>query len=310
MNERTTTNSGQSWLGPEIAGALARFWSGGAGPSHATISTAMSLAGYEEPPDASAGNKEQRVLFSLRRAPQDTSKALAEEFIGALRAAGYFDQPRPETEGLHTAFSRRGFNLSPEGFVDWSTEDQQGGLSSVSESPTRAEPLPTEPTVTEVAEPNLELLINIFQRLAFALRPLVDRRRGRPGLTMQDEYDLQDAVEALLRSLFADVRPEERTPSYAGSSSTMDFLLKSERLAIEVKVTRQGRGEKQIKPELLIDMNDYKEHPNVETLVILIYDLASTFRNPAGFENDFNGRHGELDVRVLVVGWPLSTSGQ
>ncbi len=270
----------------------------------------MSLAGYEEPPDASAGNKEQRVLFSLRRASQDTSRALAEELIGALRAAGYFDQPRPETEGLRTAFRRRGFNLSPEGFVDWSTKDHQGGLSSNSESPAPAEPLPTEPTVTEVVEPSLELLVNIFQRLAFALRPLVDRRRGRPGLTIQDEYDLQDAVEALLRSLFADVRPEERAPSYAGSSSTMDFLLKSERLAIEVKVTRQGRGEKQIKPELLVDVNDYKEHPSVETLVILIYDLASTFRNPAGFENDFNGRHGELELRVLVVGWPLSTFRQ
>lgn len=41
-----------------------------------------------------------------------------------------------------------------------------------------------------------------------------------------DEYDLQDLVESLLRFLYNDVRPEERTPSYAGSSSVMDFLLR------------------------------------------------------------------------------------
>lgn len=73
--------------------------------------------------------------------------------------------------------------------------------------------------------------------------PLVVRRRGRPEFRVEDEYDLQDLVESLLRFLYNDVRPEERTPSYAGSSSVMDFLLRDDGVAVEVKATRPGRSE-------------------------------------------------------------------
>jgi hypothetical protein len=116
-------------------------------------------------------------------------------------------------------------------------------------------------------------------------------------------------VESLLRSLYGDVRAEERTPSYAGSSSVMDFLLKDDGVAIEVKVTAPRRAEKEIKPELLVDIEDYREHPSVRTLVAVVYDLASTIANPAGFANDLSGSRDGLDVRAFVVGWPLPGPG-
>ncbi len=71
-------------------------------------------------------------------------------------------------------------------------------------------------------------------------------------------------------------------------------------MSIELKVTREGRGAREIKQEVLTDINDYEGHPGVDTLVVAIYDLADTFTNPAGFEHDLTRRHEDLDVHVLA----------
>lgn len=59
-----------------------------------------------------------------------------------------------------------------------------------------------------------------------ALRRLPTPTDKRAPLRIQDGYDVQDAVEFVLRGLYNDVRPEERTPSTAGSSNNIDFLLR------------------------------------------------------------------------------------
>jgi hypothetical protein len=261
------------------------------------------LAGYEEP--RTDATKQQRVLNAIQNADEETAKRIVEELLNVLRPGGMFDTSRVGTvpadvESLKIAFERRGFKLAEGGYADWASQAQQ--------QPPSAKTTPTtEPTVEieVVTIPGIGLLVSSLRRLAFALRPLVQRRRGRDGLTIKDEYDLQDLVESLLKSLYSDVRAEERTPSYAGASSVMDFLLKDEAVAVEVKVTAPGRLPKHIKNELLVDINDYQQHPSVRTLIAVVYDLASTFDNPTGFERDLTGWHRNIEVIVLVVGWPL-----
>lgn len=295
-------------VGMEIAGGLARFWSGGSGPSHTSISTAFALAGYDEPDDG--GNKQERVFHAVRNAEEGVARQLVEELLNLLRSAGQFDLgvDHPPVRTLKRAVERSSHSLTEEGFIDWSDE-RDDARQGVEEGPSGSEVFIQERDSSAVVEvttvPSVPLLIASLRRLAAALRPLVKRRQDRSGLQIEDEYDVQDAVESMLRSLYNDVRGEERTPSYAGSSSTMDFLLKDEEVAIEVKVTRQGRLEKHVKNELLIDINDYQGHPSVRTLIAVVYDIGGTFRNPAGFENDLTGRHRDLDVKVVVVGWPL-----
>jgi hypothetical protein len=206
-------------VGPEIAGALARFWVGGSGPSVSTISSALALAGYDEP--ETDANKQQRVLNAIRNADEETAKRIVEELLNVLRPGGMFDTSRvgtdPRVESLRIAFERRGFKLAEGGYADWVSQAQQ-------QSPS-AKPTP-EPTVEieVVTIPSIGLLVSSLRRLAFALRPLVQRRRGRAGLTIKDEYDLQDLVESLLKSLYSDVRAEERTPSYARCLKRDGFL--------------------------------------------------------------------------------------
>lgn len=75
----------------------------------------------------------------------------------------------------------------------------------------------------------------IFSHFYKVARQLRCRYENRETLKIEDEYDVQDLLHALLLLYFDDVRAEEWTPSYAGKSSRMDFLLKNERVVIEVK---------------------------------------------------------------------------
>ena len=74
---------------------------------------------------------------------------------------------------------------------------------------------------------------------------------------------------AILRLHFDDVRPEEVTPSYAGNSSRVDFFLPDARLVVEVKMTRQSFGQRQVADQLIEDAARYAAMPQIDTLVCL-----------------------------------------
>ena len=90
----------------------------------------------------------------------------------------------------------------------------------------------------------VEIVTNLCRRFQqFALQIQL-RHDGRATVKFDDEYDVQDALHAILRLHFDDVRAEEWTPSYAGNSSRMDFLLKREHIVVEAKMTRKSLRQK------------------------------------------------------------------
>jgi hypothetical protein len=84
----------------------------------------------------------------------------------------------------------------------------------------------------------VEAVVRLCERFPLVARQLCVRGRERTPLTIDDEYDLQYLTAALLAAGFDDIRPEEWTPSYAGGSTKMDFLLKPEKVVLELKRTR------------------------------------------------------------------------
>jgi hypothetical protein len=130
---------------------------------------------------------------------------------------------------------------------------------------------------------------------------LKSRHNNRNTLKIEDEYDVQDLLHALLRLYFDDVRAEEWTPSYAGGCSRVDFLLKAEQVVIEVKKTRKGLAAKEIGDQLLIDIQRYQAHPDCKTLVCFVYDPEGRIANPRGIEADLNKQHGSMPVEVIIA---------
>lgn len=153
------------------------------------------------------------------------------------------------------------------------------------------------PTARTAIEQVLHLLVG-FHRVVKQLRHRYD---DRETLKVDDEHDAQDLLHALLRIDFKDVRAEEWTPSYAGNSSRMDFLLKAEKLVIELKMTRPGLGNKEATNQLAVDIERYRAHPDCKTLVCFVYDPAELITNPAALEHDLSGPRGELVVKVVVL---------
>lgn len=68
------------------------------------------------------------------------------------------------------------------------------------------------------------LLGVLIKGLPRAMFPLKYRRKDLPCLVFDNEYDVQDLLHSLLRPWVKDIRAEEYTPSYAGSSTRIDFL--------------------------------------------------------------------------------------
>lgn len=158
------------------------------------------------------------------------------------------------------------------------------------------------PVMPEKVESLLERLVKGLQR---AMHPLTHRRKGSQSLSFSNEYDVQDLLHALLRPWVQDIRPEEFTPSYAGSSTRMDFLLPAHKLVLETKIVRDRSHAKKIGDELIIDIEHYRRHMDCKDLWCVIYDPNQFITNAEGLKSDLEGKRaskdGELIVKVFVL---------
>jgi len=159
--------------------------------------------------------------------------------------------------------------------------------------------------VATVQASPIERLRHIANRLPLVAHQILSRRqeksKPRPTLTIDDEYDVQDLLHAILKLDFDDIRPEEWCPSYAGSSKRSDFLLKAEAIVIEVKKTRPGLGQKEVGDQLTIDIANYRKHPSCRHLFCLVWDSARLISNPEGLRTDLEGSNDGF-VSVSIVG--------
>lgn len=141
----------------------------------------------------------------------------------------------------------------------------------------------------------------LCSRFHLAAKQLKTRHDNRATLDVADEYDVQDLLHGILRIFFDDIRPEEWTPSYAGKSSRMDFLLKDYRMVIEAKMTRKGLGAKEIGTQLIDDIARYRHHPECNMLVCFVYDPDGYVANPAGLAKDLSTEQNGFKVKVIIT---------
>jgi hypothetical protein len=165
--------------------------------------------------------------------------------------------------------------------------------------------------INRASRDSLAMIEQLCRRFPLFARQIQDRRndvsvpgsktkRKRPTIEMKDEYDVQDALFAILRMHFDDVRSEEWTPSYGGSHTRMDFLLKRERIVIETKMMRPSLTQANLVDELIIDKEHYRHHPDCQTLVCFVYDPEGRCPNPAAVEGDLSVTDGDFRVVVII----------
>lgn len=146
----------------------------------------------------------------------------------------------------------------------------------------------------------LDLVERLCERFHLVARQLRSRHNDRETLGVTDEYDVQDLMHALLRVHFDDVREEEYSPSYAGASTRMDFLLAREQIVLEVKHSRAGLSSKVLGTQLIEDIARYSTHPACGTLVCFVYDPLGLIANPRGLEDDLQKVPANFPVVVRI----------
>ncbi len=160
--------------------------------------------------------------------------------------------------------------------------------------------LSSSKTIKELEAASLAKVERLLKRFHRVARQLHHRYDDRETLIIRDEYDVQDLLHTLLCLFFDDVRPEENTPSSAGGSSRIDFLLKNEKIVIEAKMTNPKLRDKKIGEQLIIDIKRYQSHPDCKTLVCFVYDPDGFIRNSSGLIKDIARKHDNLDVRLII----------
>jgi REase_DpnII-MboI len=153
--------------------------------------------------------------------------------------------------------------------------------------------------ISEASTP-ADRILTLCRRFPLLVERLQTRQRGRAPLEIADEYDVQDLLHGMLKLHFDDVRPEEHTPSYGGSSSRVDFFLPKERIVVEAKMTRQTLGQKEVVDQLIIDATRYAQMDGVDTLICLIYDPSRRCANPKTVETDVERAATRLAVRAVI----------
>jgi len=143
-------------------------------------------------------------------------------------------------------------------------------------------------------------IITVCRRFPLFADQLRSRQRSRPPFEIKDEYDVQDLLHAILKLHFDDVRPEEHTPSYAGTSSRVDFLLPKERVVVEAKMTRANLKQKEVADQLIVDAARYGKMPAVLALICLVYDPEKHCKNPQALESDVEASGPRLVVKAVV----------
>ncbi len=156
-----------------------------------------------------------------------------------------------------------------------------------------------EGSVSWTPKNSIAILTSLCARFHNVVIQLRQRHDGRVTLDVEDEYDVQDLFHTLLTLYFDDIRPEEWTPSYAGGSSRMDFLLDDAGIVIEMKMTRKNLANKEAAEQLIIDKEKYKKHPKCKHLICFVYDPDGRIKNPRGFEKDLS-QTGDHPVTVYV----------
>ncbi|GAG35296.1 unnamed protein product, partial [marine sediment metagenome] len=101
------------------------------------------------------------------------------------------------------------------------------------------------------------------------------RHDNRLKLVVNDEYDTQDLLNALLQLEFDIVKKEEYNPTFAGKNSRIDFFLRLENIGIEVKKVRDNTHAEKLNGEIIDDKAKYSNNKEIKELYFFIYDPNS-----------------------------------
>lgn len=147
----------------------------------------------------------------------------------------------------------------------------------------------------------LYLIRKVCLRFHAVARQLRLRRDYRPTLEVDDDYDLQDLLCALLKMEFDEVATDEWTPPYTGGAPRTTLLLNRDQIAVVAKKTRPGLTIKELADQIAADSAYYRDQGRCFTLFCFLYDPEGRIGSPKRLETTLTSVSEHCRVEVLVA---------
>lgn len=147
------------------------------------------------------------------------------------------------------------------------------------------------------------VLVNLFERFPIIAKKLQTRKmKGKTGLpALEDEYDTQHLLHALLLEHAPLVIDEDPTAKHGTKSSRFDFRLPDHNIGIEVKHARASLSTNKLREELILDFEGYRARTDVKYLYCFVYDPDGRYTMDAeAIERDLTGNKGSFTAYLFI----------
>jgi hypothetical protein len=149
-----------------------------------------------------------------------------------------------------------------------------------------------------------EVIRDILNNFSNAVQKITkDRRKEHLEFKIEDEYDVQDILYVVLKSIFPTLRDEDPIPKVGAKSTKIDLILRDEKILIEVKMIK-GKDSNEIHfiEQLKVDFESYHECKWLKKLFCFVYDPFKKTKDISNF-HDLNGNRtkGEHSFNVELI---------
>lgn len=99
-----------------------------------------------------------------------------------------------------------------------------------------------------------------------------DKKKERTTYCIKDEYDVQDLLHVIFKSIYPKIVPEENTPKVGGTTARADFIFKEFEIVLEIKMIKErDRDEKEFIRQIKEDIQSYYRY-EAKYMIFYVYD--------------------------------------
>ena len=158
--------------------------------------------------------------------------------------------------------------------------------------------------ITEVTPDEIQVT-QILNNFGNAVKKITQERRvSHPSFKIADEYDVQDLLYVILKSVYPKLIAEDPISKVGSKSTKIDLILREQGILIEVKIINvMGNSENKIIDDLKKDIESYHVCQWLKILICFVYDPQNLIKDNHNFkqlEAPRTKNEHTFDVKIVI----------
>lgn len=135
-----------------------------------------------------------------------------------------------------------------------------------------------------------------------------DSKKERITYVIKDEYDVQDLLHVIFKSIYPKIVPEENTPKVGGTTARADFIFKEFEIVLEIKMIKESdRDEKEFIRQIKEDIQSYYRY-EPKYMIFYVYDPFDKTKDEQTFKDlekkiKYQDKESinEIETEIIVI---------